>query len=147
MSTDLLIYHGDNVLTTQMNGETWWYLYEICDILGFDNYQTVINWLELIGVEICQTDSPGQKDVFIICQQALLDFLDSIHTPQARYFKSWVVQTAIPELDNYRNQAKTELLSPVFDVHWLHDLTALHERAAARTSAIEKSVDKARLNG
>jgi len=147
MSTDLLIYHGDNVLTTQMNGETWWYLYEICDILGFDNYQTVVQWLELIGVEVVQTDSPAQKDVFVICQAALLDFLDSIHTPQARYLKSWVVHTAIPELDKYRNQARAQLLSPVFEIDWLHDLTALHERSVARTPVIAESVRKVRLNG
>lgn len=130
MSTDLLIYHGQNVLTTQMSGETWWYLYEICDILGFDDYQTVIRWLELIDVELVQTDSPASKDVFIICQRALLDFLASIHTPQARFFRYWVTETAIPELDSYRLKARpklTQLLEAPTD--WLEESTAVKARS------------------
>jgi len=125
MDTKCYYYRGSNAKTREIEGETWWFLIDICDILEIEDYQTVVRWLELIGADVITTDTPSEQNAFLIPEIAMLDLLASIPSGKAKHLKQWITETIIPD------RKRTAHLFDDCDA-WLTALAALKARRATQ---------------
>lgn len=129
-------YEGNDVRTVQRNGEAWWVLRDVCDILNLTTPARVAERLE--EDEVSQThiiDSIGRKqETTIISESGLYNVILRSDKPEAKSFKRWVTHEVLPTIRKhgaYIAPAKLEQLMNDPDA-WIQMLTTLKAERAAK---------------
>ena len=99
---DLQIFnYRDSVLRTiERDGELWWVLKDVCDVLGITKTADVASRLDSDEVgKIDLVDSGGRKqEMTIINEPGLYNAILRSSKPEAKDFKRWVTHEVLPSI-------------------------------------------------
>jgi len=139
-------YEGNDVRMVQRNGETWWVLKDVCDVLGLSNPSIVADRLD--DDERAKFDLGRQGETNIINESGLYNVIIRSDKPEAKMFKRWVTHEVLPSIRKhgaYLTPAKLEELMNDPDA-WIKVLTALKdERAAKERLQLEATKNKPKV--
>ncbi|MDX2303922.1 MAG: BRO family protein [Microscillaceae bacterium] len=100
--------------TIQLNGETWFVVSDICDILNLGTITRVVERLD--EDELSQTqviDKMGRKQQMHICNESgVYNLILRSDKPEAKSFKKWITKEVLPTIrktGSYSLQGKTQL--------------------------------------
>lgn len=93
-------YEGKQVRTVEKDGETWWVLKDVCDILSIGSSHKVFERLDMDErSQIPVMDSLGRKqNTHIINESGLYHVILRSDKPQAKPFRRWVTKEVLPEI-------------------------------------------------
>lgn len=137
-------YNGNEVRTIQKDGEPWWVLKDVCEILGISHVKDTVNRLE--------EDEVGQTEVIdrlgriqttnIINESGLYNVILRSDKPEAKPFRKWVTAEVLPSIrkhGGYLTPQKIEevLLNPDTIIRLATDLKAEQEKVKALEVKVE----------
>lgn len=93
-------FNGTNVRTlTDDQGEPWFVLKDVCDVLEMSNARMVKERLNEADVSTTDVRSGGQnRAMTIVNESGLYDVILDSRKPQAREFRRWVTSEVIPSI-------------------------------------------------
>ena len=110
MDLQTFCFEQQTVRTQQINGESFFCLKDICNILDIKNYNDCKNRLNEKGVVITDTLTKGGKQqVIFINESNLYKIAFQSRKPEAEKFTDWVTSEVLPTI---RKTGKYEALSP-----------------------------------
>jgi prophage antirepressor-like protein len=144
-------YEEKQVRTVKINGETWFVLKDVCDILEIERGSRVSERLDEDEVrQTPVTDNLGRKqETTIINEAGLYNVILRSDKPEAKKFKRWITHEVLPSIRNhgaYLTPDKIEevLLTPDTIIQLA---TALkEEQAKNRALAVENETLEIALN-
>ncbi len=89
-------YNGKEVRTVQLDGEPWWVLKDVCDILGLRNPSRVAERLD--GDERSNFELGRQGEAIIINEAGLYRVILRSDKPEAKPFQKWVTNEVLPSI-------------------------------------------------
>lgn len=93
-------YNGNEVRTIQKDGEPWWVLKDVCEVLDISQAVRVAERLD--EDEVSQThitDSLGrQQSTYIINESGLYNVILRSDKPEAKPFRKWVTSEVLPSI-------------------------------------------------
>lgn len=96
----IFTYNGNEVRTVQKDGEPWWVLRDVCDILGISHIKDTVDRLD--GDEVGQTeviDRLGRNQTaYIINESGLYNVIIRSDKPEAKPFRKWVTSEVLPSI-------------------------------------------------
>lgn len=93
-------FSGSEVRTIEMNGEPWWVLKDVCDVLELGSPHKVADRLEEDERnQIPLTDSLGrEQNTTIVNESGLYSVILRSDKPQAKPFRKWVTSEVLPAI-------------------------------------------------
>ena len=112
MNLQVFNYNQKQVRTVQIDGETWFVLKDVCDVLGITHIKDTVNRLESDEVGQTEvTDSLGRKQLaYIINESGLYNVILRSDKPEAKPFRKWVTSQVLPTIrktGGYQTKAMT----------------------------------------
>ena len=95
-SMQVFEYNGQDVRTAERNGETWWVLRDVCEVLGIKNVTDVAKRLD--EDERARFNLGRQGETNIINESGLYNVILRSSKPEARAFKRWVTHEVLPQI-------------------------------------------------
>lgn len=89
-------YNGNEVRTVQIDGEPWWVLKDVCDVLELSNPSRVAERLE--DDERSNFKLGRQGEAIIINESGLYNVILRSDKPQAKPFRKWVTNEVLPSI-------------------------------------------------
>lgn len=93
-------YQNNKVRTVDMDGEAWFVLKDVCEVLNIADHKVVVRRLD--EDEVCQTpltDSMGrQQSTTIINESGLYHVILRSDKPEAAPFRRWVTNDVLPAI-------------------------------------------------
>jgi anti-repressor protein len=89
-------YEGNQVRTIQIDGETWWVLKDVCDVLGLSNPTHVAARLD--EDERSTFNVGRQGEVNIVNESGLYRVIMRSNKSEARKFRRWVTHEVLPQI-------------------------------------------------
>ena len=137
-------FEGKEVRTIQKNGEPWWVLKDICDVLEIGNSRDVTARLDEDEKGVDNIDTlGGRQELTVISESGLYNVILLSRKPEAKQFKRWVTHEVLPQIRQhgaYLTTAKLEELMNDPDA-WIQLLTALKverlEKAQLQVQAVK----------
>ena len=119
MNTELLVfsYEGNQVRTVQVDGEPWWVLRDVCQVLDLTSPARVAERLEEDEVSQAHLiDSIGRnQETLIVSEAGLYSVIIRSDKPDAKQFKRWVTHEVLPSIRKHgayvTNNKLDELMS------------------------------------
>ena len=131
-------YEGNEVRTVAKDGEPWWVLKDVCDVLELSNPSMIADRLdddEKIKVDPKQyLGSRSNEPVTVISESGLYNVILLSRKPEAKTFKRWITRDVLPSIRKhgaYMTPGKLEEVMNDPDA-WITMLTALKEERAAK---------------
>ena len=123
----IFTYMGNNVRTILKNGESWWVLKDICNVLGLSNPSMIADRLD--DDERAKFDLGLQGETNIVSESGLYNVILRSDKSEAKKFKRWVTHEALPIFCKHGAFMTTENLEEVMNDPdaWIKVLTALKE--------------------
>lgn len=108
-------YQNNEVRTVDLNGEPWFVLKDVCEVLGIADHKVTARRLE--EDEVCLTpltDSIGrQQETTIINESGLYNVILRSDKPEAKPFRKWVTSEVLPSIRKHGGYiAGQEQLNP-----------------------------------
>jgi anti-repressor protein len=103
-------YEGKEVRTVDVNGEPWWVLKDVCDILEHSNPSTVADRLD--DDEKAKIDpkqylgSRSNEPLTVISESGLYSAILLSRKPEAKKFKKWVTSEVLPSIRKHGGYIK-----------------------------------------
>ena len=96
----VLFYEGNKVRMVEMNGEPWWVLKDVCDVLALTEPHRVATRLdEDDRTQMTVTDSLGRnQDTTVVNESGLYNVIFRSDKPEAKKFKRWVTHEVLPSI-------------------------------------------------
>mgnify|MGYP002537100149 CR=1 FL=1 len=93
-------YNETPVRTVMKDGEPWFVLKDVCEVLGIGNHKMTAQRLEEDEVSLTDlTDSIGRKqETTIISEPGLYNVILRSDKPQAKPFRKWVTTEVLPSI-------------------------------------------------
>ena len=93
-------FNGNNVRTlTDPQGEPWFVLKDVCDVLDVTNVGNVVKRLDKADIHRTDVRSGGQnRNMALVNESGLYDVILDSRKPQAREFRRWVTSEVIPSI-------------------------------------------------
>ena len=95
-------YNGNEVRTIQKDGEPWWVLKDVCEILDIDNHKELPKRLEDDEVGRFDLPHPQSKtktlEMLCINESGLYHVILRSDKPQAKPFRKWVTNEVLPSI-------------------------------------------------
>lgn len=89
-------YEGKQVRTVEKDGETWWVLKDVCEVLQIKNPTDV--WKRLDEDERARFNLGRQGEGTIINESGLYHVILRSDKPNAKPFRRWVTKEVLPEI-------------------------------------------------
>lgn len=129
-------YEGKEIRTIQKEGEPWWVLKDVCEVLEIGNSRMVADRLDEDekGVSIIDTLG-GRQELTVISESGLYNVILLSRKPEAKQFKRWVTHEVLPQIRQhgaYLTRAKLEELMNDPDA-WIQLLTTLKTERQEKT--------------
>ena len=135
-------YNSSEVRTVQRDGEPWFVLKDVCQVLGLGTPARVAERLD--GDEVSQThltDSIGrQQETTIINESGLYNVILRSDKPEAKPFRKWVTSEVLPTIRRHGMYATAETVEKMLSDPdaMIQVFTALKEERAARQALADK---------
>lgn len=96
----IFTYNSNEVRTVEMNGEPWFVLKDVCDVLGIANHKMTAQRLDADEVSLTDlTDSMGrQQETTVINESGLYNVILRSDKPEAKPFRKWVTSEVLPSI-------------------------------------------------
>ena len=93
-------YNSSEVRVTQIDGEPWFVLKDVCQVLGISNHKMTAQRLDKDEVSQTDlTDSLGrQQETTIINESGLYHVILRSDKPEAKPFRKWVTSEVLPSI-------------------------------------------------
>ena len=92
-------YQSNEVRTVEMNGEPWFVLKDVCNILGVVNDRNVAARLDEDEKGVCQMDTlGGTQNVTVVSESGLYHVILRSEKPEAAPFRKWVTSEVLPSI-------------------------------------------------
>lgn len=141
-------YHDTPLRTVEKDGELWWVLKDVCDVLGISRARDVATRLDsdeavLTGV----IDAAGREQpTYIINEPGLYNVILRSDKPEAKDFKRWVTHEVLPSIrqkGSYSIQAMSPAQLIAAQAQLLVDMEKRMDEVQGQTKALEEKVDTA----
>lgn len=130
-------YNDREIRTVEKNGDLWWVLKDVCDVLELSNPTMIAGRLDEDEKDIFKTKSDLALDipnrgVSIINESGLYNVILRSDKPEAKKFKRWVTHEVLPSIRKhgaYMNEQTLEqaLTSPDFLIRLAQELKSEKE--------------------
>lgn len=149
-------YQNNKVRTVDVNGEAWFVLKDVCEVLGLSTPARVAKRLDGDEVSLTHlTDSMGrQQETTVINESGLYNVILRSDKPEAKPFRKWVTNDVLPTIrktgsymmpGNGSSLQALDLL--VKSLHEQQDaMNRLQVNVDAQSAAIEKLEEQNELN-
>ena len=127
-------YQDKPVRTIQKDGEPWWVLKDVCEVLEISKYRDTAERLDPDERESVRVDTPGGKQEMIcVNESGLYNVILRSDKPQAKPFRRWVTGEVLPSIrkhGGYLTPEKVEeaLLNPDTLIRLATDLKSEREK-------------------
>ena len=92
-------YENSEIRTVQKEGEPWWVLRDVCDVLEIGNPSMVADRLDDDEKGISRIDTLGGKQsMAVVNESGLYNVILRSDKPEAKKFKRWVTHEVIPSI-------------------------------------------------
>ena len=92
-------YNGNEVRTIQKDGEPWWVLKDVCEVLGLSSPHKVFDRLDEDEKGRNQIPTPGgEQEMTVINESGLYNVILRSDKPEAKPFRKWVTSEVLPSL-------------------------------------------------
>lgn len=92
-------YGGNEVRTVQRNGEPWFVLKDVCDILGLTDTNKISTRLDQDELTRIKFVSGGQsREMLCINESGLYNVILRSDKPEAKPFRKWVTSEVLPSI-------------------------------------------------
>ena len=143
-------YQRSEVRTVELNGEPWFVLKDVCEVLGIANHKMTAQRLDADEVSLTDlTDSMGrQQETTVINESGLYNVILRSDKPEAKPFRKWVTGTVLPSIRRHGAYMTPEtlqaaILNPDTMIQLCQQLKAEQDKNAALTAANSQlTVDK-----
>lgn len=144
-------YHDTPIRTVEKDGELWWVLKDVCDVLGISRARDVAARLDsdeavLTGV----IDGAGREQpTYIVNEPGLYNVILRSDKPEAKDFKRWVTHEVLPSIRRTGSYALSQAqpLTPAqliaAQAQLLVDMEKRMDEVRGQTRALEAKVDAA----
>ena len=147
----IFTYNSNEVRTVEMNGEPWFVLKDVCEVLGMDSTQLkkVADRLEADEKGRTQITTPGgMQESWVINESGLYNVILRSDKPEAKPFRKWVTSEVLPSIRKHGAYMTPEtlqaaILNPDTMIQLCQQLKAEQDKNAALTAANSQlTVDK-----
>lgn len=141
MNITVFNYGLNEVRTIIKDGEFWFVLKDVCDVLGIINSRNVQDRLdedEKANVDLVDVSSNGvqqRRNFVIINESGLYNLILRSDKPGARKFKKWVTSEVLPSIRKTGTYAQT----PKTYLQALKELVAIEEEKEKLQIELDKS--------
>lgn len=92
-------YNGNEVRTIQKDGEPWWVLKDVCEVLGLSSPHKVFDRLDEDEKGRNQIPTPGgEQEMTVINESGLYNVILRSDKPEAKPFRKWVTSEVLPSI-------------------------------------------------
>lgn len=92
-------YNSNEVRTVEQNGEPWFVLKDVCEVLGIGTPAKVAERLDEDEKGMSQIHTPGGlQNVSIISESGLYNVILRSDKPEAKPFRKWVTSEVLPSI-------------------------------------------------
>lgn len=92
-------YNGNEVRTIQKDGEPWWVLKDVCEVLGLSSPHKVFDRLDEDEKGRNQIPTPGgEQEMTVINKSGLYNVILRSDKPEAKPFRKWVTSEVLPSI-------------------------------------------------
>ncbi len=116
MNNDIQIfnYNSNEVRTVQQNGEPWFVLKDVCDILGLTDTSKISTRLDPDELTRIRFVSGGQnREMLCINESGLYNVILRSDKPEAKPFRKWVTSEVLPSIRKHGAYMTQEKLQEV----------------------------------
>ncbi len=108
-------YKGKKVRTVEKDGQPWWVLKDVCDVLEINQPVRVAERLDSDEVNLTHiTDSIGRRqETYIINESGLYNVILRSDKPEAKPFRKWVTSEVLPSIRKHGAYMTPEKLHEV----------------------------------
>lgn len=130
-------YNSNEVRTIQRDGEPWFVLKDVCDVLGVSNSRMVADRLDPDEKGVSQIDTLGGKqEMTIINESGLYNVILRSDKPEAKPFRKWVTTEVLPSIRKHGAYMTPEtlqeaILNPDIMIQLCQQLKAEQDRNMA----------------
>jgi anti-repressor protein len=97
--TNVFQYQANNLRTFSKNGEPWFVVKDVCDVLEIKNSRDAFSRLEVDEKDVTLIDTPGGQQVMnVVNEFGLYNLILSSRKPEAKQFKRWITHEVIPSI-------------------------------------------------
>lgn len=136
-------FEGNKVRTQiDQDGNVWFRVKDVCEVLGVKNYRDVVSKLEKDDVDLIDTiDSLGRtQSVRYTNESGLYDIVLQSRKPEARKFRRWVTSEVLPSIrktGSYNLSSQTPALPTNFKEALLMLVAAEEEKEALNKELVQ----------
>jgi anti-repressor protein len=137
-------YNGNEVRTIQKDGEPWWVLKDVCEVLGLSSPHKVFDRLDEDEKGRNQIPTPGgEQEMTVVNESGLYNVILRSDKPEAKPFRKWVTSEVLPSIRKhgaYMTPQKIEeaLLNPDTIIKLATNLKAEREKRMELERQAEK---------
>ena len=92
-------YNGNEVRTIQKDGEPWWVLKDVCEVLGLSSPHKVFDRFDEDEKGRNQIPTPGgEQEMTVINESGLYNVILRSDKPEAKPFRKWVTSEVLPSI-------------------------------------------------
>ena len=92
-------YNSNEVRTIQKDGEPWFVLKDVCQVLSITNHKNIYARLDPDEKGVRQMDTPGgRQEMSIISESGLYNVILRSDKPEAKPFRKWVTSEVLPAI-------------------------------------------------
>lgn len=134
-------YQNREVRTVEQNGEPWFVLKDVCEVLGIGTPAKVAERLDEDEKGMSQIHTPGGlQNVSIITESGLYNVILRSDKPEAKPFRKWVTSEVLPSIRKHGAYMTPEtlqaaILSPDTMIQLCQQLKAEQDKNATLTAA------------
>jgi len=145
----IFTYNSNEVRTVEMNGEPWFVLKDVCEVLDLGTTAKVAERLDADEKGMNQIHTPGgMQSVTVINESGLYNVILRSDKPEAKPFRKWVTSEVLPSIRKHGAYMTPEtlqaaILNPDTMIQLCQQLKAEQDKNAALTAANSQlTVDK-----
>lgn len=145
----IFTYNSNEVRTVEMNGEPWFVLKDVCEVLGLTDTGRTAERLDPDELTRTTLVSGGQnREMFVINESGLYSVILRSDKPEAKPFRKWVTSEVLPSIRKHGAYMTPEtlqaaILNPDTLIQLCQQIKAEQDKNAALTAANSQlTVDK-----
>lgn len=95
----IFTYNGNEVRTIQKDGEPWWVLKDVCEVLGLSDTAKTAERLDVDELSRVKLVSGGQaREMLCVNESGLYNVILRSDKPEAKPFRKWVTSEVLPAI-------------------------------------------------
>jgi prophage antirepressor-like protein len=115
MSNEVSVFNFENhdVRIVDQNGEPWWVLKDVCDVLGLSDVSRVTERIDAEDLTRIKLVSGMQtRDMYVVNESGLYSVILRSDKPEAKKFRRWVTHEVLPAIRKTGKYSVNDTSSP-----------------------------------